>query len=176
MEQARLGELIQQEYKKMVNYVRSQVNSASEMDAEDFVQDVLARMLEQADPALPLKNLAGYVYRALRNRVIDYYRTRKKQVALEAAESGETPGLQDILREARPDALAALDAQEMEGVLYRALEQLKPIERNVVVAHELEGIGFKELAQSWDMPVNTLISHKARGLANLRNQLIKKED
>jgi RNA polymerase sigma factor (sigma-70 family) len=173
MLQSRLGELIGREYRQMVNYVRGLVHSAAEMDAEDFVQEVLVSILERADPELPLENLAAYVYRSLRNRVIDFFRVRKFNLTLEGPVGNESGGLQAVLRDLHPDALARLDKQEMEKELYQALQVLKPLEQDVIVANELEGIGFKELSQRWDMPVNTLLSHKARGMEKLKKKLLQ---
>jgi RNA polymerase sigma factor (sigma-70 family) len=173
MQHSQLGELIGREYQKMVNYVRGLVASAAEMDAEDFVQDVLVSILERADPELPLENLAAYVYRSLRNRVIDFFRVRKQHVTLEGSAEGETGGLKAVLHDLNPDALKRLDTREMEEQLYQALQTLKPVERDVIVANELEGIGFKEMSQGWDLPVNTLLSHKARGMDKLKKNLLK---
>jgi len=133
----------------------------------------LVSILERADPELPLENLAAYVYRSLRNRVIDFFRVRKPNVTLEAPAGSEGEGLKAVLRDLHPDALMRLDTREMEAELYRALQTLKPVERDVIVANELEGVGFKELAQVWDLPVNTLLSHKARGMDKLKKNLLK---
>jgi RNA polymerase sigma factor (sigma-70 family) len=171
MQRNQLGELIGREYRKMVNYVRGLVATAAEMDAEDFVQDVLLSILEKADPELPLENLAAYVYRSLRNRVVDFFRSRRPHVTLEAPPGSDGGGLQAVLHDLHPDALKRLAAAEMEAELYRALEALKPVERGVIVANELEGVSFKALSRDWDMPVNTLLSHKARGMEKLRKNL-----
>jgi RNA polymerase sigma factor (sigma-70 family) len=175
MEHEQLGTLIRREYRRMVNYIRARVHSVSEMDAEDFVQDVLVSVLERADPALPLENLAAYVYRSLRNRVIDFFRTRKPNVTLEGRPGEEEEGLKAVLKDVNPDSLARLGAQEMEAALYRALQSLKPMEQDVIMAHALEGASFKELSEAWEVPVNTLLSHKARGMARLKEYFLKNE-
>ncbi len=163
------NEWIRQEYRKLVNYVRGLVGTVAEMDAEDFVQDVLVRLTELANPALPLEHLAAYVYRALRNRVIDFFRVRKKNVAL--ADGEAWGGLYAVLQDHRANALDQMDGHDMESHLYKALQQLKPVERAVIVANELEGLGFRELSRLWAIPVNTLLSHKARALKKLKREL-----
>jgi RNA polymerase sigma factor (sigma-70 family) len=168
MSNDRLGELVRREYRKMVNYIRARVSSVAEMDAEDFVQEVLVSVLESADPTLPLENLAAYVYRALRNRVIDFFRVRKPKLSLDAPMGEEDNGLLGILKDMRPDALARMSHHETETELYAVLQKLKPIEREVIMAHALEGVSFKELAETWEMPLNTLLSHKSRGMAKVK--------
>jgi RNA polymerase sigma factor (sigma-70 family) len=173
-----LGDFIRRERRKMVNYVRNLVDSAAEMDAEDFVQEVLLSVMERTDPELPLEHLAAYIYRSLRNRVIDFFRVRKPNVTIEARVGEEGEELKAILRDLGPDPLTSIRQQETEAAVYQALQQLKPIERAVIVANEFEGIPYRELGEEWEMPVNTLISHKARGLEKLKHHLMhmKKEE
>ena len=59
-----------------VRFVRSLFGSdQAELDPEDVVQDVLLSLLERGDQPAP-EYLAAYLYRSLRNRVIDRLRTR----------------------------------------------------------------------------------------------------
>lgn len=61
----------------MVGYVRHIIDDASDRDSEDIVQDVMAGIFEAADITRPVENLSAYIYRSLRNRVIDIIRDRK---------------------------------------------------------------------------------------------------
>ena len=63
----------------MLAYVRGLVRDAADRDGEDVVQDVMLRLLEAPDPSRPIEDLAAYVYRALRNRVIDVIRGRRPE-------------------------------------------------------------------------------------------------
>ena len=78
-----LRSFIKSERQRLVYYVRSLLTETADMDAEDVVHDVLAKILERADPTTPLENLAAYVYRSLKNRVIDYIRTKKPTLSLD---------------------------------------------------------------------------------------------
>lgn len=84
------------ERQKLVNYVRSLVRDTADMDAEDVVQDVLLRILERTDMTTP-ENLAAYIYRSLRNRVIDNMRTRKPTMSLDAEIDNHGARLIDLL-------------------------------------------------------------------------------
>ena len=149
-----------------VRYVRSLLSSRADVDAEDIVQDVLLSVLERRDlPAVEF--IAGYIFRALKNRIIDMSRTRKRMVSLDSqAEGGER--LIDLLRETHPDALMQMQSAESKQTLFAGLSTLKEIERHIIIAHELEGTSFKELTLLLDVSQNTLLSHKARGLKKLR--------
>jgi len=155
------------ERQRLVNYVRSRVRDTADMDAEDVVQDVLVRILERSDFATP-ENLAAYIYRSLKNRVIDNMRTRKATMSLDAEIENGGMRLIDLLQDRSTNALEVLQTREGRDELFNALSTLNEMERDVVVAHELEGVPFAELAEMWDIPLNTLLSHKSRAMRKLK--------
>lgn len=162
------------ERQRFVNYVRSLVKEMAEMDAEDIVHDVLVNVLERADqPAL--EYLAAYVFRSLKNRVIDRVRTRKPTVSLEAELDESSRQLIDLLQDLKPDALEILLTREGKEELFRALEELSDMERGVIIAHELEGVPFQELSRIWNVPLNTLLSHKSRAMKKLKKHFLKSQ-
>ncbi len=162
---------VQSERQRFIYYVRSLLKGTAKMDAEDVVHDVLIKILERADLPAP-DFLAAYIYRSLRNRAIDYVRTRKPTLSLDA-ESDEGGGkLIDLLQDLKPNALEVLQTQEGKEQLFEALEALNEMEREVIIAHELEGVPFKELAQMWSVPLNTLLSHKSRAMMKLKKHFL----
>ena len=163
-----LRSFIKSERQRLVYYVRSLLTETADMDAEDVVHDVLAKILERADPTTPLENLAAYVYRSLKNRVIDYIRTKKPTLSLDGAPDGESGQLVALLHDLAPNALEALQTQEGKEGLFEALEGLRDMEKEVIIAHEFEGIPFKQLSHMWNVPQNTLLSHKSRAMKKLR--------
>lgn len=154
------------ERNRLTGYVRSLLSDAS-VDAEDVVHDVFLKILERGDSPAP-EYLTAYVYRSLKNRVTDLYRTRRPSVSLD--EGGES--LLDILKSS--DAYEEITSQEGQVALFDALEKLSDIERRVVIANELEGETMRHLAESWDMPLNTLLSHKSRAMKKLRKHLTRR--
>ena len=157
----RIAGLIATEWNRFVGYVRSRLDDAADMDAEDVVQDVMERMFERADAVDPIADLSAYVFRALRNRVIDVYRRRR---APTEEMSGEIADL-------RYDVEAAVGREEAEEALAEAIEELPPAQRDVLVATELEGRSFKELAEQWETPIGTLLARKHRAMRALRESL-----
>lgn len=162
---------IESERQRFIHYVRSLLKETAEMDAEDVVHDVLIKILERADLPAP-DFLAAYIYRSLKNRVIDYVRTRKSTLSLDA-ESDEGGGkLIDLLQDLKPNALEVLQTQEGKKELFEALEELSEMEKEVIIAHEFEGVPFKELSKMWNVPQNTLLSHKSRAMKKLKKDLL----
>jgi len=158
------------ERKRLVAYVGSLLRAPAEYEAEDLVHDVFAHLLERRD--MPASEyMVAYVYRALRNRVIDYGRKKRATVSLDVA-SGEYGSLIDLVLGSEPDATGALQHQDNRDALFKALDTLSQAERDVVIAHEFEGTSFRELAVSWGIPQNTLLSHKARAMKKLKQYFL----
>ena len=157
---------LESERQRFVHYARSLVRDRTEMDAEDIVHDVLIKVLERADVTTP-ENLAAYVFRSVKNRVIDNIRTRRPTVSLDA-ELGRRERLVDLLQDQRPDALEVLQTEEGKRALFIALDTLSEMERDVVITHEFEGTSFREMSDMWNVPQNTLLSHKSRAMKKLK--------
>ena len=155
------------EHRKLVGYVRSLVRDTADMDAEDVVQDVLVRVFERTDIATP-ENLAAYIYRSLKNRVIDNMRTRKPTMSLDAEIENGGIRLIDLLQDRSANALEVLQTREGKDELFNALATLNEMERKVVISHELEGVPFADMAGMWNIPRNTLLSHKSRAMRKLK--------
>ncbi|MBN1596275.1 sigma-70 family RNA polymerase sigma factor [candidate division FCPU426 bacterium] len=171
MNTSEIAAIFQQERLKLVRYIRSRLTETAEMDAEDVVQEVLANILAKADITLPLENLIAYIYRSVKNHVIDYYRTRKETISLFAGKEMEESGsLIELLHDTQPDAFQVLQSQEGQEALFAALAGLGEMEQRVIIAHDLEGFTFKELAKAWGVSQNTLLSHKARAMKKLEKR------
>ena len=156
----RIASLIATEWTRLVGYVRAWISDTAERDAEDVVQDVIERLFERADVTEPVADLTAYLYRSLRNKVIDLYRKPKR-----AAE------LPEELSDIRFEASAEMDREEARETLFEAIDELPPAQREVLVATELEGRSFKELAEEWETPIGTLLARKHRAIRALKETL-----
>jgi len=156
----RLADFLRQEREVLVGYVRRRIDDAADHEAEDIVQDVVVHLFDRADPSIPIQNLAAYIYRALRNRIVDYFRKRREILVLSEAdvESGQNPA-------------SEIEREEMLDDVFAAMEELSAGEKAVILATEMEGRTFKELAEEWGIPLGTLLARKSRALAKIRKQL-----
>jgi RNA polymerase sigma factor (sigma-70 family) len=156
----RIASLIATEWTRLVSYVRAWISDTADRDAEDVVQDVIERLFERADVTEPVADLSAYLYRSLRNKVIDLYRKPKR-----AAE------LPEDLSDIRFEGSAEMDREEARETLFEAIDELPPAQREVLVATELEGRSFKELAEEWETPMGTLLARKHRAIRALKETL-----
>jgi RNA polymerase sigma factor (sigma-70 family) len=167
-----LSEFVGREWKTMVGTVRAWLEDSADRDAEDVVQDVLAGMFERDADAEPIADVSAYVYRALRNRVVDAYRSRRRTVSLDANDGPPIgSSLHEVLGDVRYEAAAEAEKAELRARLFAAIDALPEKQRDAVVATELEGRTYRELAEEWDEPIGTLLARKHRGIRALRKTL-----
>lgn len=160
-----LTDFVRDRREALVGYVRRRLDDAADEDAEDIVQDVILGLFDRADPTVPIQDLAAFVYRALRNRIIDRFRRKRETLPL----------LEDVL-ESGDDPLRELERRETLETVFDAMDGLADEEKAVVLATEIEGRTFKELAADWDVPIGTLLARKSRALGKIRKRLTGRID
>lgn len=168
-----LGRLFSEERKSLVAFVRGLIDDAADRDAEDIVQDVAFRLFDKGDITEPVENLAAYVYTALRNRVIDSFRSRKRLESLDKPLFEEDEGLclRDVLRDLENDPELQIEHRDLFSRSMEIINELPERERALIIATEVEGFSFAELAQRWSVPVGTLLARKSRSITKIRKTL-----
>jgi len=166
------AEFFREERGRLVGYVRGRLDDIAAEEAEDIVQDVALHLFDRADITAPVRDLSAYVYRALKNRITDYFRRKKHFVSLDGSQSGERePALADLLNDGALSPQSDLERKEIHRLLYQALDALAPEDRAIVLATEFEGAAFRDLAEEWGAPLGTLLARKARALKKIRKYL-----
>ena len=171
-------QFISQEYKRLVNYVYMYLSDKFfSVSAEDIVQDVALNVYSKLDINAPVENLAGYFYRAVRNKIIDYQRKPGFYVSIEDYNDEKD---KNILLKKTSDDSAEVDETGLEQLrknnLRIAFEKLKPDEKAIIIETEFEGNTFEELSERWDIPLGTLLSRKHRALNKLHQMLLEMEN
>jgi RNA polymerase sigma factor (sigma-70 family) len=161
------------EYKKLVNFVRMNLDDRYyDASPEDIVQDVVLSLVSKLNPDAQIGNLTGYIYRSLKNRIIDYQKKKKRTVSMEdfRDRKNENYLLNTVADEALPEEpdYARLEPE----LLHQAISQLRPDEQAVIIATEFEEYTFEELSEEWDIPLGTLLSRKHRALSKLNKILL----
>jgi RNA polymerase sigma factor (sigma-70 family) len=166
-----MASFVAREWDRLVAGVRSWIDDEADRDAEDIVQDVLEGLLDRPDVTAPINDLSAFVWRSLRNRVIDRYRRRQAAVSLDAPSGGADGALEETIADAHARVGEAAEQREVRERIDAAIGQLGDDERNVFLATELEGRKFRELAAEWDVPIGTLLARKHRAVVRLRRAL-----
>ncbi|MBT9186770.1 RNA polymerase sigma factor [Zobellia russellii] len=162
-----------EEYRSLKAYAKSRIDNAADRDADDIVQDVALKLFSRSDSALPITNIAGFVYHSLRNKIVDLMRTQKPAVSIESEMENKLGDFTELLYGSVDNSYS----EEMKTELKKAIAQLKPHYRNIIVAIDFEGYTYQELSKETDIPAGTLMSRRHRALALLLKQLeLKKQN
>jgi RNA polymerase sigma factor (sigma-70 family) len=171
----RIADFFRSEHQRLVNYVRRWIDDTADQDGEDIVQDVALNIFNRADVTIPIEYLSAYVYRALRNRIIDFLRRRKIPViSLDGEDVDDTKSsLSDLIFDLRCDAERELEIKQLYERIYQAINSLGDQQKAIVIETEFEERTFQELAYEWNVPVGTLLARKSRALKKIRKALEK---
>ncbi len=124
--------------------------------AQDLVQSVLLKAYRHWSRISAIEQPDAYIRRMLTNGYLDWKRRRGNSEV-------PTDVLPDV--DSGPDpAIGVVDRDELQ----RALLELSPHQRTVLVLRHLEGQGDEEIAALLGCSVGTVRSHAARGRARVR--------
>jgi RNA polymerase sigma-70 factor (ECF subfamily) len=145
-------------------------------DAEEVIQDVFLTAFRKVNMFQGNSQFSTWLYRLTVNAALGRIRRSKKnqQVAYDEF----LPKFQrDGHHQVRPviDWSDTLDEKyaekEIRGLLAQALEQLKPLDKSVVVLSDLEGLSDKEIAATLNLTVSAVKTRLHRARLFLRGKL-----
>ena len=145
-------------------------------DAEEVIQDVFLTAFRKASMFQGNSQFSTWLYRLTVNAALGRIRRSKKHKEVEYEEF--LPKFQkDGHHQARPvvDWSDTLDEkysqQETRVLLAQALNQLKPVDKSVVVLSDVEGLSDKEIAETLNLTVSAVKTRLHRARLFLRGQL-----
>ena len=140
-------------------------------DAEDLVQETLARALGAWRRYTPGSSCKAWLLRILKNSFINHVRRRRRHQRF-AYESGE-----DAVRalygdcQPAPDVGARVGRSELGDEVVQALASLRPEYRDVIERADLGGQGYRAIADHLGVPIGTVMSRLFRARRQLEAKL-----
>jgi len=145
---------------RLLEYVRRRLDDPAE--AEDLVQEVLARVSGRLPELRAREHLLPWLYRITRNALVDHYRARGRRgpsVALDTVtETGQEPTAAGEDDDPGTEARAAL-----AGCVAPLLATLPPTYRDALHRVELLGERQVDVAQDLGVGISALKSRVQRG-------------
>lgn len=156
-----LADLLAQHWTPLVRYAL-RLLGAPDL-AEDAAQDAFVRLWEHRDRLDPARPIRSYLYRILRNRVLD--ELRRERIL------GERLPLLGISGARPPTPSQVTEAEDLEAALERAIEALPVRRREVFVLAHLHDLSYQEISEVMDIAPRTVANHMSLALAELRKAI-----
>jgi RNA polymerase sigma-70 factor (ECF subfamily) len=166
----KLESFFKEEYTTLKHYVGARIKATASKDPEDIVQDVAFNLFASADGYGPISNVAGFVYRSIKNKIIDAM--RKGNTTVNELEEHE---LQWIEFAELMYSNTETYSDDVILSLKAAMKQLPLPDYEIIMAVDFEGYTFREIAEETGTPEGTLMSRRHRALAKLNKTLIIKK-
>jgi RNA polymerase sigma factor (sigma-70 family) len=134
-------------------------------DVKDLAQEVYLRLLRVENPEQIVEPLA-YVYRTAGNAVTEFRMRQRRERDCVRFDSEAARELTENPLEISPDSLA--DRLDAENILKRALEQLPPLYRSVLLLRACDGMTYPDIARKLELSVHTVEKYYFKALAMVR--------
>lgn len=159
---------------RLFGYLYRLIGSRDE--ADDLLGELFARLVRTLPDYQHDGRFEGWLFRIATNLARD--RVRKKRRApitvsldIEGAGGqgdGEAASWRELADISGRPPEANLELEEEVDALQRALVQLPPAEREVILLRHFSGMSFAEIAEAMSTPLGTALARSHRGLARLR--------
>jgi RNA polymerase sigma factor (sigma-70 family) len=171
-----LAEFVRCNYSRLVDYARGMIDDSSDRNSEDVVQDVILKILDRPDILAPITDLSAYIFRALRNRVIDHYRSPDRETVSLDREDENGLSLFDVIPDSRYNPEDSYNRCTQYRLVFGLIRELPTSQMEIIVETEFNGRTFRELSRHWDIPLGTLLARKSRGIRTIREKLLKLQE
>ena len=147
----------------------------SEQDAWDLAQDSFLKAWKSIKRFRGQSSFYTWIYRIVMNVTIDWL--RKKQVKAGGAEFDDSIQLKEVEPASKtvpkPDALPSenLEQREIRAEIDKAIAQLSPEHRAVILMKEIDGMQYHEIAESLGCSIGTVMSRLFYARKKLQNLL-----
>ena len=167
----KLQDFFSKEYHSLKSYINYRINESADRNAEDIIQDVALKLFSSADRYGPINNVAAFVYRSIRNKIIDIIRSKKGMNPLEEENESRLQEVMEVMY-GKADNSYSL---ELTVKLKACILELKSDYREIIIKIDFEGYSYREISKETGIPEGTLMSRRHRAISILHKELISKK-
>ena len=161
---AAFEELVRAHEKTVYHLALRQLGSRE--DAEDAAQEVFLKAYTALGSFRGDSRVSVWLYRITNNVCVDMLRRRRETVSLSAVNDEGEP-LELELPDERFDPAALAERKDLREHLGKALRQLPPDAREILLLRELGGQSYDEIAATLDLDLGTVKSRIFRARKKL---------
>lgn len=131
--------------------------------SEEIVMDVMLAVWLKRDKLNTDLSLSAYLYRSVKNRLIDHL--RKQQVPTVSLDQTPVEPASSFITDSR------LLHKELEGLYRTSLNRLPPQKKRIFTMSREEGSSYKEIADRLQLSKNTVENHMVAALRLLKDHM-----
>jgi len=135
--------------------------------AEDLAEDVFIKVFQSLSSLAKDKSFESWLYQIARNRIIDYYRSKKLVVPLEEVEN---------TLEYETNVVDVVSLESQQKIFIKLLKELSAEQQVVIKLKFLEGMGNEEIASVMDKSEGAIRVIQHRAIAKLKELIAKFRD
>ena len=136
--------------------------------ALDLSQEAFIRAYRAIDKLNVEQKFFTWFYQILRNLCFNYLRDSARH-ARSFSEIGEQV-ISNIIDKSQ-DASQKVEQNEIKEALWKAMSELKPQEREIIILKDFQEMSYKEIAKTLACPVGTVMSRLYSARQALKNKL-----
>jgi RNA polymerase sigma-70 factor (ECF subfamily) len=171
-ETAAFGALVRRYQDRLYNTVYRLIDNAE--DAQDVVQEAFLHAYQALDSFKGDSLFFTWLYRIAVNTAISHKRKRRIVLSFHGSHNGDS-GLEPLDNSEATRPGHALEQAEQERRIQKALNQLSPEHRAVLVLKDMEGQRYEDMAEILQVPIGTIRSRLHRARTELRGLLQREE-
>ena len=156
-------QLFRSYYSDLCSYLRTIVNELEVI--EEIVQDLFVYIWENRKIFSPRGNLKSYLFKAVRNKAINYYKHETvKRHSIEELKLIYFSGIGDVEKQ--------FDANEINQLITKSVTLLPEKCREIFTLVKFNGLTYQETAEVLNLSVKTIENQMGRALKKLRESLL----
>jgi RNA polymerase sigma-70 factor (ECF subfamily) len=135
--------------------------------SEEIVMDVMLAVWQKKDTLNSSLSLSAYLYRSVKNRLIDHLRKQHR--------AGVVPTVSLDQTAVEPPSSFGTDSRllhkELEGLYQTSLNRLPPQKKRIFTMSREEGNSYKEIADRLKLSKNTVENHMVAALRLMKDHM-----
>lgn len=151
----------------LVRYALRRLRDA--YNAEDIVSEVYLRLERVVDPIATEEEAQRYIYRILRNLVIDYARVNNRRLEIVQANAV-------LIEDELPSVERGMMAQGELAIIHEAFDDLPDKARDIIYYSRVAGLTHEQIAQRMGISKSLIEKYIIRSMRLFRERLREQDE